>query len=260
MATDRSRSELTAAHDRIEDERLGGMTLPDIVKKLNLQTRTVEVDRSGRDRDGNPVADLPQGIDLLGAVFRADPNSDNDPLTIPQQGGYIWYDVVEVTAARDRTLDEVKDQLVTRWREDQIASRLKAKADAMLEKLKAGTPLAEVAGAENLKPEWLPGLKRGSPPPALSARGMEAVFATPKDSYASVEGRSPTDRVVFRVTEVTVPELAPDSAEAKRIQDQLKRAMIDDMLAQYVSRLETDIGVSINQAALNQITGATPVN
>ena len=32
------------------------------------------------------------------------------------------------------------------------------------------------------------------------------------------------------------------------------------MLAQYVSRLESDIGVTINQAALNQITGASPAN
>lgn len=261
MVTDRSRSELTTAHDRIEDERLGGMMLPDIVKKLNLNARTIEaIDRSGRDRDGNPVADLPQGVDLLGAVFRADKDSDNDPLTLPQQGGYVWFDVLDITPARDRTLDEVKDQLVTRWRDDEIASRLKAKADAMLEKLKAGASLTEVAAAENLKQEWMPGLKRGTPPPLLSARGLELVFATPKDSYATVEGRSPTERIVFRVTEVSVPELAADSPEAKRMEDQLRRALADDMLGQYVARLESDIGVSINQTALNQITGATPLN
>ena len=123
MANERSRSELTTLHDKVEDERLGGATLADLTKKLNLKTRVIEaIDRSGQDRDGKPVPDLPQGVDLVSAVFQADQGSDNDPLNIPQQGGYVWYEVTEVTPARDRTLDDVKDQLVTRWRNDQIAS------------------------------------------------------------------------------------------------------------------------------------------
>ncbi len=261
MANERARSELTTLHDKVEDERLGGATLADMAKKLNLKTRVIEaIDRSGQDRDGKPVADLPQGVDLLSAVFHADQGSDNDPLNIPQHGGYVWYDVTEVTPARDRTLDEVKDQLVTRWRDDQIASRLKAKADEMLEKLKAGTPFGEVAAAFKLKPEWRPGLKRGSPPPGFPARALDVIFATPKDQAASTEGATQTDRMVFRVTEITVPPLEPESADAKRIDEMLRRAMSDDLLAQYVSRLETDVGVTINQAALNQITGASPAN
>ena len=66
--------------------------------------------------------------------------------------------------------------------------------------------------------------------------------------------------MVFRVTEITLPPLEAESAEAKRFDDLLRRAMSDDMLAQYVARLESDVGVTINQAALNQITGASPSN
>lgn len=261
IAADRAKNELLAQHDKVEDERLGGATLPDIVKKLNLQSRTIEaIDRSGQDRDGKPVADLPQGVDLVGALFRADKGSDNDPLNLPQQGGYVWYEVLDVTPARDRTLDDVKDQLLTRWRDDQVASRLKAKADELLEKLKGGMTFAEAASAFNLTPQWQPGIKRSAPPAGIPPRSIEVIFATPKDQAASTEGATQTDRMVFRVTEITVPTLEPESAEAKRLDEMLRRAMADDMLAQYVSRLETDIGVTINQAALNQITGATPAN
>ena len=261
MAAERSKAELLTLHDKVEDERLAGGTLADLAKKLNLQTRVIEaIDRAAQDRDGKPVAGLPQGVDLISAVFRADQGSDNDPLNVPQQGGYVWYEVMEIAPARDRTLDDVKDQLVTRWRDDQIASRLKAKADEMLEKLKAGTPFAEVAAAFNLTPQWLPGLKRGIPPPGFPARALDVIFATPKDQAASTEGATLTDRMVFRVTEITVPPLEAESADAKRFDDLLRRAIADDMLAQYVSRLETDIGVTINQAALNQITGASPAN
>ena len=130
----------------------------------------------------------------------------------------------------------------------------------MLEKLKAGTPFAEVAAAYKLTPEWRPGLKRGSPPPGIPARALDVVFATPKDQAASAEGATSAERMVFRVTEITVPPLEAESADAKRFDDLLRRAMSDDMLAQYVARLESDIGVTINQAALNQITGASPAN
>lgn len=260
LAEERARAELLNVHDKIEDERLGGATLPEIAKKLNLRTRTIEaVDRSGQDRSGKPIDGLPQGVDVMDAVFNAEKGGDHDPLSIPKGGGYVWFDVMDITPARDRTFDEVKEQLETRWRDDQVAARLKAKADEMLEKLKGGTPFAEVAAAFKLKPEWRPGLKRGNPPPGISARALDEIFRTPKDGAATADGPS-GDRIVFRVTEITAPALDLASADGKRIDDMLRRVMSDDLLSQYVSKLESEIGVTINQAALNQIIGASSLN
>ena len=262
MAAERAKAELLTMHDKVEDERLGGANLPDIAKKLNVKVRTIEtIDRSGQDTEGKPVADLPQGVDLLSAAFRADQGGDNDPLQLPQSGGYVWYEVADVKPSRERTLEEVKDQLETRWRNDQIAARLKTKSDEMVEKLKAGTPFGDVAAAGNLKPEWRPGLKRGATPPAgLSARAISEIFRTPKDAAAATDGASPTDRIVFRVTEIKVPSLDPEAADIKRLDETMRRALSEDLLGQYVARLETDIGVTINQAALNQVTGASSGN
>jgi peptidyl-prolyl cis-trans isomerase D len=261
LAAERAKAEMLNMHDKVEDERLGGATLADIAKKLNLKLRTIEaVDRSGQGLDGKPVADLPQGVDLLSAAFNADQGAENDPLQIPQSGGYVWYEVAGITPARDRPLDEVKQQVETRWRNDQIAARLKAKAEEMLEKLKAGTPFAQVAAASKLKPEWRPGLKRGNPPSGIPARALDEIFQTAKDGAATVEGSTATERIVFRVTEITVPSLDRESADAKRIDETLRRAMGEDVLAQYIAQLESSIGVTVNRAALNQITGASPAN
>ena len=131
----------------------------------------------------------------------------------------------------------------------------------MVEKLKAGTPFGDVAVAASLKPEWRPGLKRGATPPAgLSARAISEIFRTPKDAAAATDGASPTDRIVFRVTEIKVPSLDPEAADIKRLDETMRRALSEDLLGQYVARLETDIGVTINQAALNQVTGASSSN
>jgi hypothetical protein len=40
----------------------------------------------------------------------------------------------------------------------------------------------------------------------------------------------------------------------------LRRALAEDLYAQYVGRLEKDIGVTINTQALNQITGGSSAN
>ena len=52
LATERARSELSARHDKIEDERGGGLRIAEIAQKLGLTARTVEaIDRSGLDPD-----------------------------------------------------------------------------------------------------------------------------------------------------------------------------------------------------------------
>lgn len=257
LATERANAEMTSVHDKIEDERLSGVPINTAAEKLKLTPRTIEVDRSGRSVDGTPVGNLPQGVNVLSSSFIAEIGGDNDPLQVPNRGGYVWFDVLDIKPSRDRPLDEVKDQVETRWREEQIAARLRTKTAEILERLKGGAPFAEVAAAEQLKVEWRPGLKRGSPPPGIPTRALDEVFKTPKDGIGSADGATATDRIVYRVTEITVPPLDLQSDEAKRMDETLRRAISDDLLAQYIGRLQTEIGVTINQSALNQITGSS---
>ncbi len=258
VASERARSAMSSLHDKVEDERLGGSSLAEIATKLKLSIRTIDaVDRSGRTPDGVAIADLPQGVDVLPSVFTADTGPDHDPLQVPGSGGYVWYEVMDIKAARERSLDEVKDQLLTRWRDEEIATRLRAKATEMLDKVKAGTPFPEVAAANNLTMEWRPGLKRGNPPAGISARALDEIFRAPKDAVAVADGATPTERIVFRVNEITMPTFDPESAEAKRIDEALRRSLQEELLNQYIARLEKEIGVTINQAALNQVNGAS---
>jgi peptidyl-prolyl cis-trans isomerase D len=160
-----------------------------------------------------------------------------------------------VTPARERTLDEVKDRVEARWRDDQVAERLRNKAKELVDKLNAGTSMADLAQADGLKVETVTGLKRGKPAEGIASRVLEEVFKTPKGSAATAEGQNATERTIFRVTDIAVPELDPASADAKRIDDELKKTLADDLMGQYLLRLQNDIGVSINQSALRQVTG-----
>ena len=175
----------------------------------------------------------------------------------PFNGGYVWYDVLGITPSRERNLDEVKDQVEARWRDDQIASRLKAKATEMVQKLEQGGKLADEAASAGLKVETAGGFRRDASPPGVPAGAVTAAFRTAKDGVGQTSGAAANEWIVFRVTDVSVPPVDLASDDIKKLKETLQRGLTDEQVAQYVTRIESDIGTKINQAAFAQVTGAT---
>lgn len=255
IAESRAKSKIEELRDKVEDERAAGSTLAEAGQKLGLDTRTIEaVDRSGRAPDGKVVADLPQTPNVVQAAFATDIGVDNEALQIPN-GGYIYYSVTDITPSRERTLDEVKQQVEERWRDDEVAKRLKAKADEMVGKLKDGARLEEVASAAGLEVQKQAGLQRGKPAGFLPEQIVQAAFTTPKGVPAEAQGQQPTERYVFRVAEVTDPKLDKESDEAKQLTKTLENSYADDITTEYIAQLEKQIGVELNQSAINQVIG-----
>ena len=254
LAVERAKQEIRKLRDKVDEEIGGGARLDEIAKKLNLPTRTIEaIDRSGRDPDGKTI-DLPPGTNLIEGIFSADVGMENDPLQT-EDGGLIWYDLVAVTPSRDRTLDEVKDKVEARWHDEQVVSRLNAKASEMVDKIKGGTSLAEVAAAEKLNVQHSGWLKRRTNSGDFPASAVGALFRTAKGAPASAEGKEPTERIVFVVSDVKEPAFDPAAADAKKISDALRNAMANDLYEQYLAKVEADLGVSVDQAALDQAIG-----
>jgi peptidyl-prolyl cis-trans isomerase D len=253
LARDRVRAEVNEKHDKTEDERAGGQSVAAAAQKIGLTAQVIQaIDRNGRDPGGAEVPDLPARAELLRVAFSTDVGIEADPLRLPD-GGYVWFDVTGITPARDRNLEEVKDQVEARWRETQVSERLTTKANAMVEKLKAGASLAEVAQAENVKAETAADLRRSSTEPSTPA--VAAAFTTPKGEAASAEGRTPGERIVLRVTEVAVPSADAASPEGKQIQDNLRNAIGEDLLREYVTQVEREIGTTVNADALRRAVG-----
>ena len=250
LATARAKNEIFDLYNKIEDARAEGKPLAEAAANLKLEARTVEIDRSGRDPAGASVK-LPDAQRLLATAFTTDVGVERDPLQF--EDGYIWYDVAGISPSRERSLDEAKDQVEARWREQEIATRLDAKATGMLDKLKAGETLAQVAAADHVKVESLGGLKRGEASGPLSAAGVDAVFRTAKDAAGKADGTQPGEQIVFRLANIVVPTLDTASEEAKRAVQTLNRGLSEDILAEYIAWLERDIGFTINQSALNQV-------
>jgi peptidyl-prolyl cis-trans isomerase D len=255
IATERARKSVADLRDKMEDERGGGASVIDAAQKLGLAAVTVDaVDRSGRLPSGQLASNIPRGLDVVSQAFNSDVGVDNDPIQF--NGGYVWYDVLGITPSRERGLDEVKDQVEAKWREDQIASKLRTKATEMVQKLDQGGKLADEAANAGSKVETAVSFRRDAALPGVPAAVVAAAFRTAKDGVGQAPGAGSNEWVVFRVTDVSVPPVDLASDDMKKLKETLASALTDEQVAQYVTKLETDIGTSINQAAFAQVTGA----
>ena len=259
VAVERAREKLRDLHNKIEDERGGGSNIAEAAKKLGLTALIVEaVDRSGRGMDGKPVAGLPSGTDVVSQAFASNVGVEND--SVQAGGSEIWFDVLGVTPSRDRPLDEVKAQVETRWMDEQVAKHLRAKSTEIVQKINSGAKLEAEATAAGVKVLVTPPFKRDGDVKGVPDRLINAVFRTPKDSVGQTEGAAATDQIVFKVTEIIVPPVDLASDDVKKLKDNLTRAMTEEQIQQYVSKVEADIGTTINQNAFAIATGAASNN
>jgi peptidyl-prolyl cis-trans isomerase D len=252
IALERARRQVLDVHDKIEDERAGGATLAEVAKKLGLKATTIDaIDRSGRKPDGTLIDDLPGRADLLNGAFRAPKAGvETDPVELRNQGGYVWYDVADIMASRERSFEEARDLVEARWRDEETGKKLAALADTIRAKLDSGESFARAA--PGIAVERREKLKRGAKSEGLEPGVIARVFATAENKsgvYAAEDGQN---RIVYRITTVNIPPFSPTPATMKA----LTAGMEDDLLGQYVIRLENDLGVSINEAALRSVVGA----
>jgi peptidyl-prolyl cis-trans isomerase D len=255
IAKERARTKVAELRDKMEDERGGGASVIEAAQKLGLAPVTIDaIDRSGRLPNGQPAMNIPRGLDVVSQAFNSDVGVDNDPISF--NGGYVWYDVLGITPSRERSLDEVKDQVEARWRDDQIASRLRAKATDMVQKLEQGGKLADAAAQAGLSVETASGFKRDATVPRLPAAAVAAAFRAARDGVGQTPDPAANASIVFRVTDITVPPVDLASDEMKKLSENIKRAITDEQLAQYITQLQTNIGTSLNQTAFAQVTGA----
>jgi peptidyl-prolyl cis-trans isomerase D len=259
IATERARIKVGELRDKMEDERGGGASVIEASQKLGLTAVTIDaVDRSGRLANGQLATNIPRGLEVVSQAFNSDVGVDNDPIQF--NGGYVWYDVLGITPSRERNLDEVKDQVEAKWREDQIASKLRAKATEMVQKLDQGGKLADEAAAAGSKVETAAAVRRDAAVPGVPAAAVTAAFRTAKDAVGQAAGTGANEWVVFRVTDISVPPVDLASDDMKKLKETLSRGLTDEQVAQYVTKLETDIGTSINQGVFGQVTGANNNN
>lgn len=161
--------------------------------------------------------------------------------------------VTQHTPAHDLPVAQVRDQVVAGVRAERTRKAGEAAAAAMLAKLKAGTPLAQLATERGLSTADLPNITRGMPLPAIEA--TQAYFAVPAPAAGKVSPGSVRlpdgSHVVFAVTKVTPGDVAKATpGERLGLQQQLARAGGADDARAFVATMRRQMTIKVAEDRL----------
>lgn len=252
LAETAASEEIQSLHDRFEDLRGGGATLEDAASQLKLKAVTVEkIDATGKDEQEEEVKTLPDAQALLTEVFKSEIGQETLPLTLGH-AGYVWFEVKDVTPARDRTLEEAREAVTADWTADQQRQTLAALAVSLKDRVEKGEKIADIAAELGIAVETKSGVRRLSDDAVLGPTGVAAAFSGPVGTVAEAEGADKQGRVLLVVTDVAdQPSFdAPDNQEQQIVA--IAKAAGDDILDQMVNRLQSDYGVTINRPLAEQ--------
>ena len=257
MANSAAATALQDLHDKIEDQRASAKPLTAIAAELGLPLAAVgPMDRLRNGKDGRPAPELPGGDTTLEALFKSDVGVDNEALRL-RENGYVWFDITNIEPARDRSFEEVKADVEQQWRADEIARRLSEKSREIAQRLDKGENFDVVMASMGLPVKTSEPLGRETQSADLPRTIGTIVFGTAVGKTGTASLANEAGRVIFQVREASMPPFIRTTQEADTFAKRLSASFADDVLAQYVAKLQTDLGLTISEQAFRNATGGT---
>jgi len=244
---------LVSLVNEVDRQLATGATLDEVAGTLNLSLRKIPaVDRSGRDRDGNPIADLPDRDRFLADAFASDTGVDS-LLLEGNDGSYFAFRVDGVTPPAPRPLSEVEEEVTALWQAEQRREQAKKKADEIAEAINGGGSSlqaeAEKRGATIDSTDLVTRFETQAdltPVPELPP----ALFEAKKGEAVSVAGTA--GAVVAVVTEIEAPNKAEDQARYNALSRSLNSSFDNEVREAFIAALQESYPVQIDQQGLEQ--------
>lgn len=256
ISRDEAIDQIFIVRDAVEDSIAGGARLSEVASANDLTLRTVTgVSQNGLDQDDTIVSDLPLSSELLRGVYETEINIENPPLEGDNE--FVWYEVTDIMPDRERTLDEVTDRVRADWIRDETAKALDELAAELSGNLSSDIAFTSLAQSRAKPIQSLEDITRLNGKEGLSAENIATVFETRSGSFGFLTPADATQRLVYQLTDATVPAYFREEQTAQQIAQAAGPAIENELLTQYVAELQTNLGISLNQPLLNQMLAGT---
>jgi len=254
IAARNAESEVFRLYDEIEDARAGGSTLKEISETFKVAVQTLDrIDREGNGADGTAVTIPEQGA-VLTEVFNTDVGEEADPVQLGRTG-FAWFDVTNIVPETERTFDDAKDLVSAAWRADKEKTRLDDKAAEIVAAVKVGRSLEDVMTPMGIEVTKSDDITRSTTPEGLPTSLASAVFDGPDGHVGSAAGADADQRIVFKVTSASEPAYFEEAEGNEQTKQQFSTALQQTVLRQYVQKVQSDLGVTVNNQAVGYILG-----
>ncbi|MEN6543766.1 SurA N-terminal domain-containing protein [Parvibaculum sp.] len=252
LANEKASSQVYDVQNGIEDARAGGASIEDIAAKNGLKTvKFTGVTEKGLTADGGKIAGLPEYKDMLTTVFRSE-QGDQIPPGDTGNGGYYWLRVDGVKAAEVKPLDKVRADVIKLWKAEKRKADLDALAQSLVERGNKGESFDKLAASVGRTPLTSPEIKRFSESDTFSRIAVTRIFAAPQGGLAYGPVGLGDSLLVMQVKSVSDPKPDRQSADYKKISDDVRDALQTDMITTYIAALEKKLGVDVNTTLLER--------
>lgn len=246
-----ARDSLLQAYDDIEEARAAFLPIEDVAAQYGLEVHDVELTRSGAALAD--ITTIPEAArqNVIDQVFAASETANITPAVNLGGNQAIFFDVEEVLPVRDQTLDEVRDEVIAAWQELQSDLAMIDAAETMVAAIDDGADIFTVASEAGQVPQASQPFGRvGAGDGIITADVARAAFQGGQ-GYAGYAQTANGEIVVFEVTNVQPATGEPEEQLAGLI----GQGFNDNLYAAFITGVQQDTGLRINQQTLNRIVG-----
>jgi peptidyl-prolyl cis-trans isomerase D len=251
--------------DQLEEMLAGTDSLAEAAKEAELPLRELEpVDATGHGTDNRDV--LPQALnaELLKTAFQLS-EGERSELQRRADGGIYVVKVNAITPPRQRTLDEVRGQVVGAWKQERLAKAREEYATDMVAQLAKSPSLEETqkllkqftfdrtTDVQMRRNGAVMGMEGVTLPPAM----VQEIFALEQPGGVSSAQKVGDGFVIALLRDITPaadPKSSTQSDQALRaVRRKLRTDYRNEILEQYINQLRARYPVRINEAVLARL-------
>tara|TARA_Y100000782_G_scaffold42600_1_gene47650 strand:- start:19007 stop:20800 length:1794 start_codon:yes stop_codon:yes gene_type:complete len=238
------------------DEELGaGTPIEDAARDVGARTYKLDGVVRGEGLAGQNV----DGAEEINAKIFELENGEESFLEETASGTRYVVRVENVTPSALRPFDEVRDEVVAAWTAEERQRLMMEKAEELADKINnTGADIATLA-ADDATTVRETGMTR------RTGRGLAddvnpavaAALFTLEDGNAKAI-QTGEDVILVKLDDIQAADI--NTADAKPVNDELKEALNEDILAQYLNYLNEEISVSVNNSVINELYTPTAAN
>lgn len=245
-ARDRARRLVDGMVEDIENLLAGGATLEELTAETELELGQIGW------FDG-----LDEGITAYEDFRRVARNVSEDDfpeITALDDGGLFALRLDGTEEARLKPFDEVRDNVVTDWTEQEIQNLLLEQAEALADQLRLGVPPEDLG----LVAETFEDQTRDTYIDGIPAAFIEELFSAAEGEVRVFDADGPVLIGQLHAVSAPDPEDEDISELRARLAESLDQGLVQDVFVAFARDIETSTGLSINQAALNAVHAQIP--
>ncbi len=250
IARKRGRDRYETILDQIEEERAAFIELSKTAEEFGLDLVQAGVTQQGSELIDPLGVSADEAAKIATAIFNAEPDrlAPSVPLGANKTA---WFELKGIEPARDQTLDEVRQAVLDDWTAEQRAQALKDKAQELLDKLKQGQSLTDLAVAQGLFPQIASDIGRSSGAANAIDTQVTQIAFQGGVGYTDMARNANGQYVVFKVTGITPASEPLSDNDLATVQTGYR----DNIFSDFAGALRQDTPMTINQGLLSQVLG-----